>query len=468
MAAKKKIGPLDIYALLPKTNCGKCEPGVCMAFAARLAERTISIEECPELFEDKYKASLQKLQEMLKPPVKEVAIGTGESQVKVGGQLVVRRHEYRYFNPVPIAITVDDDMSEIDILKRIKRVEEFGYTYIGKTLKLDMIAVRCVTNDPEKFERAVKKASMTKLPLILWCMDPKTMERALSTVSERKPLLYAATEDNWKGMAELASKYGCPLTIYSPGNLKMLKSLTKTILAYGIEDILLDPGASFGEGIKETINNFTALRNTAIKGGDELVGFPLVGTPLRVWEDGGKTSEANMWMETSLATILMVRYADLLILKSDEMWVLLPQVILRENIYTDPRKPVSVDPGMRTIGDVGENSPIMVTSNFALTYFTVVSDIESSKVPSYLIVVDTEGTSVESAIAGRKLTAEKIAEAIKESGVKEKVKHRKVILPGMAARYKGELEELLNFEWEVLIGPRDSSGIPKFLAEKWK
>jgi acetyl-CoA decarbonylase/synthase complex subunit gamma len=464
MSAKKKVGPLDIYALLPKTNCGKCEPGVCMAFAARLAEHTISLEECPPLWERGQEANLKKLQEMLKPPVKEVKIG----EVKVGGQLVVRRHEYRYFNPVPLAVTLDDTLPEVDLLKRIKKVEEYGYSYIGKTLKLDMLAPRYVSGDPSKFEATVKKASLSKLPLVLWCTDPGVMEKAVALVKERRPLLYAATRENWKEMAELALKYGCPLALYSPHDLKGLKSLAKTMLAYGVQDLLLDPGVGFGEELRETINCFTVLRNTAIRGGDEEVGFPLVASTARVWEDGGRKPEELAWEETALATLLMVRYADLIILRSEEVWSWLPLIILRENIYTDPRKPVSVEAGMRAIGQVNENSPVMVTSNFALTYFVVASDIENSKVPSYLIVVDTGGLSVESSIAGRKMTAQTIADAIKASGVKDKVKHRKVILPGMAARYKGELEELLGFEWEVLVGPRDSSGIPKFLADHWK
>ncbi|MEM0359637.1 MAG: acetyl-CoA decarbonylase/synthase complex subunit gamma [Candidatus Hadarchaeales archaeon] len=464
MAAKKKIGPLDIYALLPKTNCGKCEPGVCMAFAARLAERTISLEECPPLWEKGQEANLKKLQEMLKPPVKEVKIG----DIKVGGQLVVRRHEYRYFNPVPLALTLEDTLSEVDLLKRIKKVEEYGYSYIGKTLRLDMLAPRYVSGDPSKFEATVRKASLTKFPLVLWCTDPGVMEKAVSLVKDRRPLLYAATKENWKEMGELALKYQCPLALYSPFDLKTLKSMAKTMMNWGLQDLLLDPGAGFGEMLKETVNCFTVLRNTAIRGEDPEVGFPLIASVARVWEDGGRKPEELAWEETALATILMVRYADLIILKSEEIWTWLPLIILRENIYTDPRKPVSVEPGMRAIGEVNENSPVMVTSNFALTYFTVASDIENSKVPSYLIVVDTGGLSVESSIAGRKMTAQTIADAIKASNVKEKVKHRKVILPGMAARYKGELEELLGFEWEVMIGPRDSSGIPKFLAEHWK
>lgn len=242
MAAKKKVGPLDIYALLPKTNCGRCEPQVCMAFAARLAERTISLEECPPLWEKGQEGNLGKLQEMLKPPVKEVRIG----EVKVGGQLVVRRHEYRYFNPVPFALVLEDTLPEVELLKRIKRVEEYGYSYIGKSLKLDMLALKYTSGDPSRFEETVRKASLSKLPLVLWCTDPGAMEKAVALVKERRPLLYAATKENWKEMAELALKNGCPLTLYSPFDPKTLKSMAKTVMSYGVQDLLLDPGVGFG------------------------------------------------------------------------------------------------------------------------------------------------------------------------------------------------------------------------------
>jgi acetyl-CoA decarbonylase/synthase complex subunit gamma len=466
VAKKKKIGPLDIYPLLPKSNCGKCEAKVCMAFAAELAERTISLDECPEILLDKYKANLAKLRELLKPPVKEVTIGTGNRRVKIGGQIVLRRHEHCYFNPVPIAITVDDGMPEEEILKRVGETTEFKYIYIGRELKLNAIAIRSKLGDPSTFERVVKKvADATDMPLVLWSFDPAVLERGLLVVQGRRPLLYAATKDNWREMGELALKYKCPLVIHSPYDLKMLKSLAKTLIVYGVEDLVLDPGAGFGEGVRDFINNLTMLRIAAIKEADDLLGFPLMGSPGVVWESEGRAPEVIKWEETCLASMMILRYVDLLILRSTDMWTILPHVILRENIYTDPRKPVSVEPGLRTIGKPDEGSPVMLTSNFALTYFAVTSDIEASKVSSYLLVADTEGISVESAIAGRKLTADKVADVLSESGVESKVKHRKLIVPGFAARLRGEIEDLTH--WEVIVGPRDSSAIPKFLSEHW-
>ena len=208
------------------------------------------------------------------------------------------------------------------------------------------------------------------------------------------------------------------------------------------------------------------IRRAACKKGDELLGFPIIGIPLTAWLEKADSQEINMWNEAYLTSMLTTRYADVLIIHSTEGWVLLPTTILRQNIYTDPRRPVAVQAGLKIFGQPDENSPVLTTTNFALTYYTVASDIESSGLNCYLIVVDSEGLAVESSVAGRKLTSDKIAEAIKQTKVEEKVKHRKLIIPGKAARLSGEIQELSG--WEVLVGPQDSSEIPKYLQEKWK
>jgi acetyl-CoA decarbonylase/synthase complex subunit gamma len=463
----KELSPIDIYMLLPKTNCKECGEDNCMAFAAKVVNREVKIEQCPPLLKKENEKAYRQLSEMLKPAIKEVVIGSGTSAYHVGGELVMYRHEFTYFNPTAIAIDITDEMPDEELLGRVKKTEDFEYVYIGSKLRLNMIAVRSTSNDPEKFKNAVKKvADNTTLPLILCSFSPEVLEASLMTVPKHRPLLYAATKDNWKDMAELALMYDCPLAVFAPNDLNLLRSLAKTLTEYGIKDLVLDPGTFVGEGLADTINNFTMLRRAACKKGDELVGFPLIGTPITAWlERGSMPQELALWNEAYAAGMLVNRYADILIMHSTRGWSLLPIVILRQNIYTDPRKPVAVEPGLRTFGAPDENSPVMMTTNFALTYYTVASDIESSSVNCYLIVVDTEGIAVDSAVAGRKLTSEKVAEAIKATKVEEKVKHRKLIIPGKAARLSGEIEELSG--WQVLVGPRDSADIPKFLKEKW-
>lgn len=463
----KELSPIDVYMLLPKTNCKKCGLENCMAFATKLVNREIALELCTPLLEKQYQRAYQKLWEMLKPPVKEVTVGTGDSAVKIGGKLVMYRHELSYFNPTAIAIDVTDEMPEEEMLIRVKKTEGFSYLYIGRRLKLNMIAVRSTSNDPVKFRSTVKKvAENTKLPLILCSFHPEVIEAGLMAAPKARPLIYAATKDNWKDMAELALMYNCPLAVFAPNDLKLLRSLAKTLVEYGVQDLVLDPGTFPNEGLPDTISNLTMIRRAACKRGDELLGFPIIGTPITAWTERSDVAEVNMWNEAYIASVLINRYADILIMHSAEGWVLLPTTILRQNIYTDPRKPVAVEPGMKVFGQPDENSPLMMTTNFALTYYTVASDIESSGINCYLIVVDTEGLAVDCSVAGRKLTAEKVAETIKEVKAEEKVKHRKLIIPGKAARISGEIQELSG--WEVLVGPRDSSEIPKFLQEKWK
>jgi acetyl-CoA decarbonylase/synthase complex subunit gamma len=464
----KELSPLDVYRLLPKINCKECGEKNCMAFATKVVNREISIDKCPPLLTKENEKAYAQLKKLLRPAIREVVIGAGDRALKIGGKLVMYRHEFAYFNPTAIAIDVTDEMSEEEMLNRIKRAEGFCFEYIGQTLRLDMIAVRSTSNNPEKFKATVKKVvENTKLPLILCSLNPDVLKAGLMAAPKLRPLLYASTEDNWKAMAELALAYNCPLVVFAPNNLKLLKSLAKTLLEYGVEDLVLDPGTFLNDGLADTLNNFTMIRRAACKEGDELLGFPLIGVPMVAWMERGEApEEIAKWKEAYLAALLIVRYADIIVLHSVDGWSLLPNVILRQNIYTDPRKPVAVKPGLRVFGAPNQNSPVMFTANFALTYYTVASDIESAKVNAYLLIVDTEGIAVDSAVAGRKLTAEKVADAIKASGIENKVKHRKLIIPGKAVRLSEEIEKLSG--WQVLVGPRDSSDIPKFLQEKWR
>ena len=466
-ASLKELSPIDIYKLLPKINCKECGQDNCMAFATKIVNREVTIDSCPPLLKKENEKAYAKLKELLKPAVKEVIVGVGDKAKKLGGKLVMYRHEFTYTNPTAIAIDVTDEMPMHEVVSRVQYTDNFSFEYIGNTLKLDMIAVRCTSGDADKFKAVIKKVSeTTKLPMILCTLNPAIAEAGLMAAPKTRPLLYAATQDNWKDMAELALMYECPLVVSAPNDLNTLISLTKTLLAYGVTDLVLDPGTFPNEGLPDTINNFTMLRRAATKNGEELTGFPLIGVPLVAWADAAAAEDLLKWREAYLAAMLIVRYADVLVMHSVSGWSILPTTVLRQNIYTDPRKPVAVAPGLKVFGTPDENSPVMFTTNFALTYYTVASDIESSKLNGYLIVVETEGSAIDSGVAGRKLTAERVADAIKASGVESKVKHRKLIIPGKASRISGEIEELTG--WKVMVGPRDSSEIPKYLIEKWQ
>jgi acetyl-CoA decarbonylase/synthase complex subunit gamma len=465
---QRELSPLEVYKLLPKTNCMKCGERNCLAFATKVVNRETSLEKCAILLTQKCAKAYAQLKELLKPAVKEITIGIGKRAVKIGGKLVMYRHEFAYFNPTAIAIDVTDEMPDQESSERIKKTEQFCFDYIGQKLKLDLIAIRSTSNSPEKFRTTVENvAQNTDLPLILCSLNPKILEAGLMIVSKSKPLLYAATKENWKEMARLALAHNCPLAVFAPNDLSLLRSLTKTLLAHGVEDLVLDPGTFLNASLSDTLNDFTMIRRSACKKGDELSGFPLMGVPLVAWTERGEAAEEiAKWREAYLAAMLVDRFADILVIHNLDGWALLPLAVLRQNIYTDPRKPVAVHAGLKVFGTPNTNSPVMFTTNFALTYYTVSSDLESAKVNAYLIVVDTEGIAVDSAVAGRKLTAEKVANAIKATEIESKVKHRRLIIPGKAARLSEDIEKFSG--WQVLVGPKDSSDIPRFLQEKWQ
>ena len=462
----KELSPIQVYQMLPMTNCKECGETNCMAFAAKLVNREATLSECKPLLEPKYAEAYEKLWALLKPAVKAVEVGVGDNKVTLGGEYVLYRHEFTYFNPTAIAIDVSDEMSDEEFEARIKVADGFEYEYIGMKLTLDLVAIRSSSNDPAKFEAAAKKAAeLTDKPLVLCTLDPAVMEQGLAAVGKKRPLIYAATKDNWKEMADLALMYNCPLVASSPFDLNTLKGIARTLSEYGVEDIVLDPGAKLDDGISATMDNFTVLRWDAINEEEEYLGLPLMGAPITAWAEKAEDPIINEWNEAVLSAALITRFSDIIVVHSVSGWALLPLVILRQNLYTDPRKPVSVEAGVNTYGEPDEMSPVLLTTNFALTFYTVASDIESAKLNCYLVVVDSEGMSVESAVAGRKVTADIIAEALEEYKVGDLVKHRHLVIPGRSARLSGEIQELTG--WKVSVGPMDSSGIAKYLEEKW-
>ena len=462
----KELSPIQIYSLLPRTNCKECGETNCMAFAAKLVNREATLDECKPLLTPENTEAYSELWSLLKPAVKAVEVGSGENVLTLGGEYVLYRHEFTYFHQPAIAVDVSDEMLDEEFETRIHVLNDFSYNYIGMDLTLDMLAIRSTSGDPEKFAEAVKKADeLTRKPLMLCTHDPAVMEKGLALVAAKRPLIHGATKDNWSEMAELALKYGCPIVAYSPMDLDTLKSIVLTLEEYGIKDIVLDPGTQPIEYMSTNLDTFTALRWNSINEEEEGLGYPLLGAPMVAWATKEEDPVLNEWNEGLLAASLITRFTDMIVIHGINGWSLLPQVFLRSNLYTDPRKPVSVEAELRAIGSPTEDSPILMTTNFALTYYTVANDIENAKVDSYLLVVDSEGMSVESAVAGRKMTADTVAEAIKEFKLEEKVKHRNLIIPGRSARLSGEIQEASG--WSVSVGPLDSSGIAKYVEEKW-
>lgn len=443
-----------------------------MAFVYLLINHEAELEACKPILEPKYKQSYAKLREILTPPVRAIKFGEGKNIKTIGGKEVMRRHELAWFNPTVLAIDVHDEMDEKELVKRIDLITHWGTFYIGKTLMLDAIAIKCVSGDPNKFAKAVKTViNNTDWPIILCSLNPDCLKAGVKAAAGKKPLLYAATIDNWKEVGELARSEKLPVVVAAPGDLNQLKSLAQSLHKAGVEEIALDPGTYWGEGLlSDTLNNFTMLRRAAIEAEDKTVGWPLIGVPATIWIGKEGVSEGERletaFQETILSALLISRYADLLILHSTELWTFLPLVILKDNLYADPRVHPAVTPEVMAIGTPDQDSPVMITTNFALTAYTVKSDLEQAKINSWLIVMDTTGIGVESAAAGGQLNASSITNALEQFKIGDKVNHRALIIPGMAARFKGEIEELSG--WDVYVGPKDSGAISDFLKEKYR
>jgi acetyl-CoA decarbonylase/synthase complex subunit gamma len=463
----KLNSPLQVYKYLPQINCAECGDATCMAFAAHLIDRSKKLDDCPPILKDEYKKKYTELLTLLAPEIREITIGIGEHAKRIGGDDVLYRHQLTFFDPTAFAYDVWDTMPETELVERINKIANFRKFYVGKFLKVDMVAVRCVSGDPLKFASAVKKASeTTKLPLILCSFDPTALKAALEVVKDKNPLIYAATEKNWGEVADLALNYNVPVVLFSP-DLDKLKSLALSFREMGIKDLVLDPGTyPQGKKLKEAFEKFIMLRRAGIKEGQKDIAYPIMAVPLNAWLVYKDAVTASYW-ETVLSSVFTVRYGDIMILHSLEPYAMLPEVHIRDTIYTDPRTPVKVAPGVNEVGSPTKNSPVIVTTNFALTYYTVESDLSSNKINCYLAAVDTDGIGVEAAVAGGQLTAAKIKDTFQKANFefKDKTSHGTLILPGLAARLQGDVEDVTGLR--VMIGPPDSGRIPGWMEKNW-
>jgi acetyl-CoA decarbonylase/synthase complex subunit gamma len=439
---------LDIFKLLPKTNCKKCGMPTCLAFAMALAQKRAKLEDCPDVSEE----AKGKLAAASAPPMRKIVFGTQDNQVQLGQETVMFRHEEKFYNPTALAVTVSDKLTGEDLTKRIEAVNALQFERIGIKIGVKAIAVVNESASSDSFAQAaatVKENS--NLALILVSDSPDAMAAAAAKTKESVPLLASATPDNAEEMAKVAKENGCPI-VAKADSLDALAELSEKIKAAGVEDIVLNFQSP---DLQSQLLNLSKMRALALKKVFRPLGYPTISY----------ATDGNADTQVASAISLIGKYAGIVVLDTVEPYAILPMLTAVMNIYTDPQKPVQVEPKIYRIGEPNENSPVMFTTNFSLTYYTVESDVESSRIPSYILVVDTEGTSVLTAYSGDKLNEKTVADAMTKHGVKDLVKHRKLIIPGYVAVMSGKLEEATN--WEVMVGPRECSMLPKFLQEVW-
>jgi len=442
---------IDIFKLLPKTNCKECGDPTCLAFAMKLAAGKAELSACPYVSEE----AKAKLSEASAPPITPVTIGVGERALKVGGETVMFRHEKRFENPPGFAILVSDGMDDAEVDRRLANFKQFEYERIGLTLRPDLIAVKSDSGDKAKFAALAGKVKQgSDGGIILMSDNPDVMAAGLAACADGKPLLYAATEENWEKMAELAKANSCPLAVKA-ADLEKLAGLTEKLTGAGVKQMVIDSGS---RSLRQAFEDQVVIRSSALAKKFRPLGFPTIVFPAEMTDDPMK--------EAVIASIFVAKYGAIIVLSDFYGESLFPLLVERLNVYTDPQRPLATKEGIYEIGNPDENSPVLITSNFSLTYFIVSGEIESSRVPSYLLVKDTEGLSVMTAWAAGKFVSDVIAPFVKKCGIVDKVKHRKLIIPGYAAAESGGLEEELG-DWEVQVGPREGSNIPAYL-KSWK
>jgi len=440
---------LEIFKLLPKTNCKKCGMPTCLAFAMQLAQKRAKLEDCPDVSEE----AKQKLAAAAAPPMRKVVFGSGDNQVQVGQETVMFRHEEKFYNPTVIAVTASDKLTGEDLTKRIEAINSLKFERVGTTISVKAAAVVNDSGSSESFAKTCAQvAEQSHLALILVTESPDAMAAAVARTKEAVPLLASAKADTAGAMAKIAKEKGCPL-VAKAESVEALAELSEKIKDQGVEDIVL---ALDGLSLREQLFNLTRMRVLSLKKMFRPLGYPTISF----------VPNGDAGQQVAAAASLICKYSSVVVVDTIEPYAILPMLTAVMNIFTDPQKPVQVEPKIYTVGEPDENSPLMFTTNFSLTYYTVESDVEASRIPSRILVVDTEGTSVLTAYSGDKLNEKTVADAMTKHSVDKLVKHRKLIIPGFVAVMSGKLEEATN--WDIMVGPRESSMLPKYLQEVWK
>jgi len=437
------LSGLDIYKLLPKTNCKECGFVTCLAFAMQLAKKAVSIDKCPYLSRD----AKNTLESQALPPIKLVTIGKGENKLEIGNESVLFRHEEKFHRPCGIGFVIEDSLTAEQIKQSINKINALQFERVGQHLAVNLVAIK-QNSTKEKFLEALKLVlSSTKLNLVLISSDMETLKAALEISKERAPLLYPGIVNNALEIAKLSKEFSVPFVASAP-DLSNLSVLTKELAGLGISDLIIDTGK---KSIPDKIWDLTQIRRQALKKSNRSLGYPVL-----VYVD-----QKDPFDEVMEAAVYITKYAGIVLIKGIESWQALSLLTLRQNIYTDPQKPLQIEPKLYPVGAVTDKSPLLVTTNFSLTYYTVLGEVESSKIPSYILSVDTEGMSVLTAWAAEKFTADKISDSILKLGAKEAVSHKNLIIPGYVAMMSGDLEEKLG--WKILVGPKEAAGLPSFL-----
>jgi acetyl-CoA decarbonylase/synthase, CODH/ACS complex subunit gamma len=443
------LSGIQIFKMMPKKNCGECGVPTCLAFAMNLAAGKAELEQCPYVSDD----AKEKLASASAPPIRTVQIGAGDGAVKAGGETVLYRHEKTFNNPTALGCLIAASEKDAAIDGKIKAFKELRYERVGLTLRPDLIAVKD-GGDPARFAKIAKKASDAGAALILMSDNVDALKAALAEVGKNKPLLYAATQANLDALSALAKEFDCPLTVKAD-KVGDVAKLSAKLVEKGHKDIVLDTGT---RKLNEALRDQVMVRRLALEKRYRPLGFPTIVFPCEMTD--------NPVDEALVAGTFISKYGGIAILSDLRGEVLFPLLLQRLNIFTDPQRPMTTEQGIYPINNPSEQSPVLITSNFSLTYFIVSGEIEASRVPSWLLVLNTDGLSVLTAWAAGKFVGDLIGPFVKKCGIGDKSALKKLVIPGAAAIISGDLEEELP-DWNILIGPREGAHIPAYLRQNF-
>ena len=442
------LSGIQIYKLLPQTNCKECGFPTCLAFAMKLAAKQVELSTCPYVSE----SSKAQLAESAAPPIRLVTLKANGFEVKAGNEVVLFRHDKTFYNKPGLFIRVYDDQPVEEIKAKVAAANAYTVNYVGMDLTLDGFGIASRAGNPQAFAEAVSAVrSVSTRPLILMSRDPAIMTAGLNVLSNETPLIYGADASNWEAFADLASQHKAPLGVLAP-DLGSMADLSEKLKAKGIEDLVLDPG---GRDLGSGLSLGTQIRRLAVKKNFRTLGFPVIAFPGDAVEPG---------LEAVAAAQALSKYAGFIVLDTFSPAMTYPLLVLRQNIYTDPQKPIQVQPGIYEINAPKPTDPVLVTTNFSITYFSVANEVEGSGLPAWLLVTDAEGMSVLTAWAAGKFDAERIAKAVKTFNIADKVSRKCLVLPGHVAVLSGELEAELS-DWEIRVGPREAVDLPGFMKK---
>ena len=443
------LNGIQIFKLTPKKNCKECGCPTCMAFSMKVASGAVEVEKCPHMSND----AIAKLSEATAPLMKSLKVGAKESEYTLGGETVLFRHEKTFVSKPRYAVSLCTGMDDATVEAKLAEIPKVDYDRIGERMYAELVYVNCMEGaDAAAYTALVEKAAGLGRTLVLGCKDPETAKAALAVCKDSKPVLNGADASNYEAMNAVATEAGVVLGV-SGKDINELYDTTAALEKLGNKNLVLDVT---GADVKETFANAVMVRRAALKDQDRTFGYPSI-------VNLAKLAKGDHHLQAALASVFTMKYGSIIVMEQMTYAEALPLYGLRQNVFTDPQKPMKVEPGIYPLNGADENSLVVTTVDFALTYFVVSGELERSGVPLNLVINDAGGLSVLTSWAAGKFSGNSISKFIIEN-VEPKVKCRKLVIPGKVAVLKGDLEAKLP-GWEIIVGPREAVQLVKFLKD---